>query len=100
MRQLKHMEWRLVQLFLDDKGIHEFELDINDNRSVRCSCDRFKKRGDCKHSKWMDTAILESGGHYTIQVPETVDEVEAAIALDDPDDFRDFIIKYGKVEVI
>lgn len=100
MRQLKSMEWRVVQLFLDENGIHEFELDIDDNRHVRCSCTKFQKKGDCKHAKWMDESIMDNGGHYTIQVPDTIDEVEAALALDDADEFRDFVIKYGKIEVV
>lgn len=100
MRQLKSMEWRVVQLFLDDKGIHEFELDINDNRNVRCSCERFRRRTNCKHVAWMDDAIDRAGGHYTIQVPEVDEQLDLDEVMNDYDDFRDFIIKYAKVEVI
>jgi hypothetical protein len=39
-------------------------------------------------------------GHYSIQIPLDIDETEAIAAIDDPDQFRNFVIKYGKVEVI
>lgn len=101
MRRLTVIEWRTVQLFLGEDGISEVELDLSDNRNVRCSCARFNSRfGKCKHIKFIENAIVESGGQYSIQVPNSVDELEAALAFDDAEAFREFVVKYAKVEVL
>jgi hypothetical protein len=39
-------------------------------------------------------------GHYSILVPNEVSEELAVDASDDAAKFRDFIVKYAKVEVI
>jgi hypothetical protein len=39
-------------------------------------------------------------GHYSILVPSEVSEDLAVEASDDPKKFRDFVVKYAKVEVI
>lgn len=94
------IEWRTVQLFLSEDGVHEVELDIQDNRRMRCSCSRFSKFNKCKHIKWIDNKIIEHGGHYNIQVPSQVDEMEAVFAFDSAESFREFVVKYAKIEVL
>lgn len=96
------IEWRTVQLFLGEEGISEVELDLSDNRNVRCSCARFNnvRFGKCKHIKFIENAITAAGGQYSIQVPNHVDELEAALAFDDSESFREFVLKYAKVEVL
>jgi hypothetical protein len=32
------IDWRTVQLFLDDSGVSEVEIDAEDATNVRCSC--------------------------------------------------------------
>jgi hypothetical protein len=94
------IEWRTVQLFLGEDGVCEVELDLSDNRNVRCSCARSSLFGKCKHIKFIENAIESSGGQYSIQVPNHVDELEAALAFDDAESFREFVVKYAKVEVL
>jgi hypothetical protein len=43
---------------------------------------------------------LKNHGAYSIKVPDDVDDDEAFEALEDPELFRSFIVKYGKVLVI
>jgi hypothetical protein len=100
MRQLGMMDWRTVQMFLSDDGVHEVQLDVYDNRNMKCTCKRFKTFKKCKHTNWIDNEILQSGGHFSIQINADIPEEEADAAFDDPKAFRDFVVKYGKVEVI
>lgn len=100
MRQLDVIDWRTVQLFLSDEGIHEVQLDLDDNRNQRCTCKKFQMLKRCRHTKWVENAILESGGHFSVQISSEVPEEIAMEAFDSPEKFRDFILKYGKVEIL
>jgi hypothetical protein len=42
----------------------------------------------------------EGGGHYTVQIPEDVEDDEAITAMADPTKWRAFVIQHGEVEVL
>jgi hypothetical protein len=44
--------------------------------------------------------MLLNKGHYSILVPNEVSEDLALKASDDPKKFRDFVVRYAKVEVL
>ena len=44
--------------------------------------------------------MQENDGHYTVSIPVEIDEEEATAAVSSSEAFREFIIKYGKVEVL
>lgn len=94
------IEWRTIQFFLGEDGVSEVQMDHENRKKVRCSCALFQKRGGCQHAQIVRKEMEDNMGHYTITVPEEVDEDEAFNALSDPDNFRDFILKYGKVKVL
>jgi hypothetical protein len=94
------IEWRTVQLFLEVDGVCEVEIDADNNTKVRCTCKSFSTVARCKHVKHVKKSMSENNGHYSISIPENVDEEEAFAAMGDTKLFRDFIIKYGKVEVL
>ena len=94
------IEWRTIQFFLDEEGISEVEIDHENRKKVRCTCNLFQKRGGCPHSQLVRREMDANFGHYTISVPDYVEEAEAFEALSDPDSFRDFILKYGRVKVL
>jgi hypothetical protein len=95
-----NISWRTVQMFLEEDGVAEVEVDQDNNSKVRCSCPTFSKSARCKHVKYVREQMSTNQGHYSIQIPLDIDETEAIAAIDDPDEFRNFVIKYGKVEVI
>jgi len=37
------IQWRTIQLFLEEYGIVEVELDQDNNQKVRCTCPPFSK---------------------------------------------------------
>jgi hypothetical protein len=94
------IDWRTVQLFLDDSGVSEVEIDAEDSTNVRCSCKSFFKSSRCKHIKYVRNEIESNDGNYAIKVPVDIDDDEALEAMSSSETFREFIIKYGKVEVI
>lgn len=93
-------EWRTIQLFLDEDGIAEVEIDYHNRKKVRCNCKDFSGLAKCKHAKFVRNEMEKNGGAYKLNVPEEADEDEVYEALDDPEAFRQVIIKYGKVLVI
>jgi hypothetical protein len=92
--------WRTVQLFLEDYGVAEVEVDQDNANKVRCTCPTFQKTAKCKHAKHIKQQMSQNDGHYSIYIPVNVDEHEAFQAMKSPELFREFVIKYGKVQVL
>jgi len=91
--------WRTVQLFLSTTGVYEVQLRPGDT-TARCNCPSYRVRSTCKHTEFIQQRMLENSGQYAILVPEDVPEDEAAKANDSADAFRNFILKYARVEVL
>jgi hypothetical protein len=93
-------EWRTVQFFISEEGVAEVELDTDDSRIVRCSCKSFMVSKKCKHSVWMLNKISNNNGNYAVQIPDYVPDDLAYDTMEDKDEWREFVIKYGKIEVL
>jgi hypothetical protein len=94
------IDWRTVQLFLGSDGVSEVQIDSDNSSKIRCSCNAFSKTSRCKHSKFVRNQIGNNDGHYAIQVPVDISDEYAMMAMSSAESFREFILKYGKVEVI
>lgn len=94
------IKWRTVQFFMSLDGVCEVEVDADNTGKVRCNCSTFMTSAKCKHSKHIKRQMAENDGHYNIQIPADVSDEEAIEAIGNPESFRKFILKYGKVEVI
>lgn len=96
------IDWRTVQLFLDNTalGVFEVQIDSENNRKVRCNCPSFSATARCKHAKFVKNSIDKNDGHYSIKIPVQISDEEAFDAMSDSESFREFILKYGTVEVI
>lgn len=93
-------DWRTVQLFLEENGVFEVQVDSINKMLVRCTCRGAKPQAKCAHAKFVRDNMLENDGHYSVHISAEIDEELALEAMDNAESFRDFIIKYGKVEVI
>lgn len=93
--------WRTVQLFISSQaaGVFEVEVDTGTKR-VRCTCPVWKKTLKCKHVNFVNKKMKLNNGHYSILVPSEVPEELASQANIDPKTFRDFVVRYAKVEVL
>ncbi|CAB4128698.1 hypothetical protein UFOVP111_62 [uncultured Caudovirales phage] len=94
------IQWRTIQLFLEEYGVVEVELDQDNNQKVRCTCPSFSKAARCKHTRYVKDSMDKNEGHYAIQIKADVDEDDAVQAMKNANSFRDFVVKYAKVEVI
>lgn len=94
------IEWRTVQFFLEEDYVAEVQIDDDDKRKVRCTCDKFPKLARCKHTNFVKRKIAENGGTYTIVVPSDIPEEVAITAMKDPKAFREFVIWHADIEVL
>lgn len=93
--------WRTVQVFLSSAaaGIFEVEVDI-DSKDMRCTCPVWKKSNVCKHTRFVKDRMVYNKGQYSILVPNEVPEESALEANTDSKKFREFVLKYAKIEVL
>ena len=93
-------EWRTVQQFISSQGAGIFEVEVDTvTKETRCNCPVWDKRGSCKHTVFVNSKIKYTG-HYSIMVPNEVPEELALEANGDADKFREFVVKYAKIEVL
>lgn len=92
--------WRTIQQFISEQAIGIFEVEVNtDTKETRCNCPLWAKKGSCKHIQFVNFRIKNTG-HYSILIPPEVSEEMALEANDDPAKFREFVVKYAKIEVL
>ena len=93
---------KLVQIFLSESlnpgGI--YEVSYTPEKTFICTCPGFAARSHCKHVKFVDAKVKANNGSYPLQIsPKVTDEI-ADKATESPEAFREFLIKYGKIEVL
>ena len=94
---------RLVQVFLTkekspkDSGI--YEVYVTSDLKAECNCYVFRTSSKCKHSDIV-AARLDEDGQYPFEISERATKEEGKQANLSNEKFRDFIIKYGKIEVV
>lgn len=96
-------EFKLIQVFLSasssNPGPGIFEVSGDEEQNLRCTCPGFSIKGICKHTRYVFERIKLNNGVYPIEISTKASEVEASLAKEDPESFRDFLLKYGKIEV-
>ena len=93
---------RLLQVFLSKTqvpGPSIYEVSVDDEGSLFCTCPKFEERPFCKHTKFVLTRIEDNNGHYPLEILNKATEIEADLAKTSKDAYRSFIIRYGKIEV-
>lgn len=99
MRETKMDEWQITQLFLSDTGVHEVYINL-DNKKLKCNCEGFLERKNCKHARFVTLRMKENNGIYPVEISNRASRADSAFASLDPKMFRDFLLKYGKIEII
>jgi hypothetical protein len=94
------IDWRTLQLFLDDVGVAEVEADADNYQTMKCSCPVFSRTKKCKHVRHVRKHMDEHDGTYSIQIPEDVPEEVVTAAMLTKESFRELIVKYSIIEVI
>jgi hypothetical protein len=86
-------------MFLSPRGVFEVELNMSTS-STRCTCPAYAARQFCKHTRWVESRMRNNGGTYPMSVSTRAPAVEATRANKSSAAFREFVVKYGKIEVI
>lgn len=90
----------LLQFFLSQEPntfIHEVGIDKNGD--VVCSCSIWSSKGSCKHSVFVISNMEEDGDYLAELLGDFTDE-ELAESMTSEENYRKFIVKYGKIEAI
>ena len=80
-------------------GLSLFEVNTDENKDLSCTCPAFGIKSSCKHTRLVSRRIKENKGVYPFFWSEKINHDEVTKALNSEQDFRDLVIKYGKVEV-
>lgn len=93
-------DWRTLQVFLSPRqpAVYEVDLDL-ETRDMRCSCPTFTGRRACRHVVFVRSRMDEDG-QYPMQIHESAPREQVPAAMKDPARFRDFIVRWGRVEVL
>lgn len=93
------VDWRTVQVFLSPTGVYEVQLSAS-APDARCNCPTFTLRNSCKHTRYVQQRMAENDGNYAILVPDNIPEEIAEQANESAEKFREFVLKYARVEVL
>jgi len=95
-------EARLVQIFLSQAntpGPGIYEVSLTTDKKFVCTCPGFNGRNTCKHTKFVEARVKNNNGTYPLEISVRSQDEDTDRAMESPEAFRDFIIKYGKIEV-
>lgn len=99
----KVMETKLVQVFLSQTqspGPGIYEVSVDDNNKLYCTCPGYQGRSTCKHVKFVSARIKANGGDtYPLEFSSRASKDDISNARSSKEAFRDFVIKFGKIEV-
>lgn len=92
-------EWRTVQFFLSARGVFEVQIDLTSD-DVTCTCPGFEARGSCKHTRFVVSKARENNGTYPLKISTRAPMSESKAINSSTELFREFVVKYGKIEVL
>lgn len=87
-------------MFLSEDGVAEVQIDNDNPQKMQCTCPQFRSSSRCKHAKHIKTYMAKNHGHYTVTVPEEIDEDVVLEAMETSESMREFIIRHARVEVL
>jgi len=99
----KVMDTKLVQVFLSQTqspGPGIYEVSCDESNKLYCTCPGYRGRNTCKHIKFVSARIKANGGDtYPLEFSSRASAEDVAVAKTSKEAFRDFVIKFGKIEV-
>lgn len=87
---------KTIQFFVSVTGVDEVMTD--EDLNLKCTCEGFKARKKCKHITWCELEL--KNGTFPIQVDKATPDSAIKQAKESNEAFRDFLIRYGKIEAI
>ena len=101
-RNMEDDKLRLVQVFLSNTktpgpGIYEVSVDKED--VLHCNCPGFMSRSKCKHVNFVNNRIESNNGSYPLEISSKATQEDASHAQESNKAFREFVVKFGRIEV-
>lgn len=94
---------RLIQIFLSPAltpGPAISEVSSTPTGDLQCTCSEpWSVFISCNHMRFVQTRITANKGTYPLEISPRATAEEAEKAKSSPEEFRKFVIKYGKIEV-
>lgn len=93
---------RLVQVFLSQTqhpGPGIYEVSSDEEGDLYCTCPGYKGRSTCKHTKFVQARVESNNGNYPLEISSRATKEDADRAKKSNEEFREFVIKFGKIEV-
>jgi hypothetical protein len=77
-----------------------YEVSVGNPNEFYCTCPGFAGRLKCKHINFVKARIESNNGNYPLEISSRATPDDSERARESNQEFREFIIKFGKVEVI
>ena len=96
------VQMKPLQFFLTEgefPGPSIFEVFQTEDKKIICTCPTFKGRSSCKHVKFVKLRMDTDGGIYRLEYVGNPTYEEKEKSRRSFQDRKEFIIKYGKIEI-
>ena len=91
---------KLVQIFLSQSSsLGVYEVSITEDKVFICTCPGYVAKSSCKHVNFVKSRVKNNQGVYPLEISTRCTDEDAEKAMDSPESFREFILKFGKIEV-
>lgn len=93
---------KLIQVFLSQTqtpGPNIYEVTGDEYQDLSCTCPNFRSKGSCKHVRFVNARIKSNGGEYPLEISPDATTEDIENARKSSESFREFVIKFGKIEV-
>jgi len=91
-----NMSWMITQIFLSETGVHEVHVHHSSHK-LRCNCVGYQTRNTCKHTRFVKDRMNKNGGVYPVEISSKIDRERSLLASEDPVEFRELLVNYGKI---
>jgi hypothetical protein len=98
---MRDTDLRLVQVFLSQSSASPavFEVSVKKDTNFHCTCPGYKSKNICKHIKFVKARIDTNQGTYPLEISNKAPEEEVEKSYESNESFRQFVLKFGKIEV-
>ena len=87
---------KTIQFFIGSTGVEEVK--ITSNNKFVCTCDGFINRKKCKHITWIELQFEKDT--FPMQIDKATPDEAIKKARESNEAFREFLLRYGKIEVV
>lgn len=90
------VEWKTIKFFLSLDGVDEVQASTS--KELRCSCNGFSNRSNCKHVRWCNGILKD--GTFPVEISKYAPADAIEEAKHSHEAFRSLLIRWGKIEVL